>query len=64
MKKGDYRIILTVILSLCFLLINKNYLENKNICIYYKCSLIKALSFIDRNKFNCFYVLNECIILS
>ncbi|MDY3829220.1 MAG: M50 family metallopeptidase [Clostridium sp.] len=41
------------------LLINKNYLENKNICIYYKCSLIKALSFIDRNKFNCFYVLNE-----
>ena len=39
------------------LLINKNYLENKNICIYYKCSLIRALSFIDRNKFNCFYVL-------
>ena len=27
MKKGDYRIILTVILSLCFLLINKNYIN-------------------------------------
>ena len=40
-------------------LIKDSYIENKNISIYYKNSLIKILSLVDRNKFNSFFVLNE-----
>lgn len=38
---------------------NKEYIENRNISIYYKTSLVKALSLLDRNRFNFFYVLDE-----
>lgn len=36
-----------------------DYIENKNISIYYKTSLVKAMSLVDKNRFNSFFVLNE-----
>ena len=36
-----------------------DYIENKNISIYYKCSLVKAMSLVDKNRFNSFFILNE-----
>lgn len=39
---------------------NRNkYIENKNISLHYKLGLVNALSIIDKNKFNMFYVLND-----
>lgn len=38
---------------------NRGYIENRNICIYHKTTLIKAMSLVDRNRFNSFLVLNE-----
>ena len=38
---------------------NHNYLENKSISIYYKMGLVNVLTLVDKNKFNCFYVLDE-----
>ena len=40
-------------------LIKNEYIENKNISIYYKCSLGKALTLVDANKYSSFFVLNE-----
>ena len=37
----------------------REYIENRNISIYYKTSLVKALSLLDKNRFNFFYVLDE-----
>ena len=36
-----------------------DYIENKNISVYYKSSLVKAMSLLDKNRFNCFLILNE-----
>lgn len=36
-----------------------DYIENKNISIYYKTNLVKAMSLVDKNRFNSFFVLNE-----
>lgn len=44
-------------------LVKKEYIENKNISIYYKSNLLKALSLVDGNKFNCFYILNDVLEL-
>lgn len=38
---------------------NREYIENKNISIYYKTTLVKAMSLVDRNRFNSFLILNE-----
>lgn len=39
---------------------NKNkYIENKSISLHYRLGLVNALSIIDKNKFNMFYVLND-----
>jgi stage IV sporulation protein FB len=40
-------------------LIKKEYIENKNISVYYKSSLVKALTLIDGNKYNSFFILDE-----
>lgn len=40
-------------------LINNDYIENSSISVYYKKDLVKVLSLVDRNKFNCFFVLDE-----
>lgn len=36
-----------------------DYIENKNISVYYKTSLVKAMSLVDKNRYNCFFVLDE-----
>lgn len=38
---------------------NNSFLENRNISVYYKCSLAKVMSLIDRNKFSSFYVIDD-----
>ncbi|SFU67052.1 stage IV sporulation protein FB [Clostridium sp. DSM 8431] len=40
-------------------IIKDNYIENKSISIYYKVSLVEVLKLIDKDKFNCFYVLDD-----
>lgn len=40
-------------------LLKDNYIENKSISIYYKQGLVNVLAFVDRNKFNTFYILND-----
>lgn len=40
-------------------LLKDNYIENKNISIYYKQGLVNVLALVDRNKFNTFYILND-----
>ncbi|MCY6484291.1 M50 family metallopeptidase [Clostridium aestuarii] len=37
----------------------KGYIENKSISIYYKKTLLEALSIVDKNKYNIFTVLNS-----
>lgn len=39
--------------------IKNRYIENKNISLHYKLGLVNALSIVDKNKFNMFYVLND-----
>lgn len=39
--------------------IQRNYIENKSISIYYKGDLISVLSLVDKNKYNIFTVLDE-----
>ncbi|MBD7914768.1 site-2 protease family protein [Clostridium sp. Sa3CUN1] len=40
-------------------LLKDNYIENKNISVYYKQGLVNVLALVDRNKFNTFYILND-----
>lgn len=40
-------------------LINKKYIDNKFLAVYYKQELLYVLGLVDKNKFNVFYVLNE-----
>ena len=40
-------------------IIKDNYIENKSISIYYKVSLVEVLKLIDKDKFNCFYILDD-----
>lgn len=40
-------------------IITDYYIENKSISIYYKVPLVKVLSLIDKDRFNCFYVLDD-----
>ncbi|MEA4825472.1 MAG: M50 family metallopeptidase [Clostridium sp.] len=39
--------------------IKKGYIENRSISIYYKKSLLEALSIVDKNKYNIFIVLDS-----
>lgn len=39
--------------------IKKGYIENKSISIYYKKTLLDALSIVDKNKYNIFIILNS-----
>lgn len=58
-KKNIMYIIISNIFSKKRRLQNREYIENRNISIYYKISLVKALSLLDKNRFNFFYVLDE-----
>lgn len=40
-------------------LLNKKYIDNKFLSVYYKQELLYVLGLVDKNKFNVFYVLNE-----
>lgn len=40
-------------------LIKNSYLENKTVSVYYKLNLVSVLNLIDKNKFNCFYILDD-----
>jgi len=40
-------------------LINRGYIENKNISVYYKLTLLEILELVDKNKYNVFTVLDE-----
>ncbi|NLK94408.1 MAG: CBS domain-containing protein [Clostridiales bacterium] len=40
-------------------LIKNEYVENKNISVFYKSSLVKAMGLLDRNRYNYFFVLND-----
>ena len=40
-------------------LLKDNYIENKNISVYYRQGLVNVLALVDRNKFNTFYILND-----
>lgn len=39
--------------------IKKGYIENRSISIYFKKSLLEALSIVDKNKYNIFIILNN-----
>lgn len=39
--------------------IKRGYIENRNLSIYYKRTLLEALSILDKNRYNIFTVLNE-----
>lgn len=39
--------------------IKRGYIENRNLSIYYKKTLLEALSILDKNRYNIFAVLNE-----
>ncbi|NMM64543.1 metalloprotease [Clostridium sp. P21] len=39
--------------------INKGYIENKNICVYYKKDLLGVMGLFDKNKYNMFTVLDN-----
>lgn len=43
--------------------INRGYIENRNVSIYYKDYLLQALELIDKNKYNVFLVLDENMTL-
>ncbi len=40
-------------------IIRNDYIENKSISIYYKVTLVKILMLIDKERFNCFYILDD-----
>lgn len=40
-------------------IIRDDYIENKSISIYYKVTLVKILMLIDKDRFNCFYILDD-----
>lgn len=40
-------------------LINRGYIENKSISVYYKLTLLQLIELVDKNKYNVFTVLNE-----
>ncbi|MGL4773059.1 MAG: site-2 protease family protein [Clostridium sp.] len=40
-------------------IINKDYIENKSISVYYKKGLVNLMGLVDKNKFNTFYILDE-----
>ncbi|WP_238882110.1 site-2 protease family protein [Clostridium sp. YIM B02551] len=39
--------------------VRNSYIENSSISVYYKLGLVNILTLVDKNKFNCFYVLDE-----
>jgi stage IV sporulation protein FB len=39
--------------------LNRGYIENKSISVYYKYNLLEVLSLVDKNKYNMFTVLDE-----
>lgn len=43
--------------------INRGYIENRNVSIYYKDYLLQVLELIDKNKYNVFLVLDENMTL-
>lgn len=40
-------------------LIRNEYVENKNISVFYKSRLVKAMGLLDKNKYNYFFVLDD-----
>ena len=40
-------------------LINRGYIENKHISVYYKLTLLELLNLVDKNKYNIFTVLDD-----
>ena len=40
-------------------IIKNGFIENRSISVYYKQGLVKLLTYVDKNRFNSFYVLND-----
>ncbi len=40
-------------------LINRGYIENKSVSVYYKLTLLQLIELVDKNKYNVFTVLDE-----
>ena len=40
-------------------LIRNKYIENRSISVHYKLGLANAISIIDKNRFNTFYILDD-----
>ncbi len=40
-------------------IIKNGFIENRTISVYYKKGLVKLLTYVDKNRFNSFYVLND-----
>ena len=40
-------------------IIRNGFIENRTISVYYKQGLVKLLTYIDKNRFNSFYVLDD-----
>ena len=39
--------------------IKNGFIENKSISVHYKQGLVKVLTYVDKNRFNIFYILND-----
>jgi stage IV sporulation protein FB len=62
-KKNTMYILMANLFKKRRLLLKKEYIENKNICVYFGCTLGKALTFVDSNKYISFFVLNDSLEL-
>ena len=62
MKKNTFILICSVIHKKDSLF-ERGYIENKNISVYYKCTLGKAITFLSRSKLNYIYVVDDKLIL-
>lgn len=40
-------------------IVKNGFIENRTISVYYKQGLVKLLTYVDKNRFNSFYVLND-----
>ena len=40
-------------------IVKNGFIENRTISVYYKQGLIKLLTYVDKNRFNSFYILND-----
>lgn len=58
MKKNSFILICSIIRKKDSL-IEKGYIENKNISVYYKCTLAKGITFLSRSKLNYIYVIDD-----